>query len=192
MTTGRINQVTIAGRRLRRASPSGGFNDGGTPRRSASSTQVGGPRSRNGKRPIRGRLAKPRTRVTNRGTATGCRAGRLPLWNCRPLWGRRKGKRTDFSLAREAVQPPTALMAGTGSGAISPPPHTAAQSELPSKLGNASAGTSRVGPARSTPAGRSAEQRLLSTLLACTALGNGSVRLPTCQSSRECSPHSSL
>ena len=89
MTTGRINQVTIAGRGFRRAPP-----PRGTERRRQTPPPLGllrkgrRPTFTDSKRPIGARLAKPRTQVTNGGAATGRKAGRQPLRRSRPPKGR--------------------------------------------------------------------------------------------------------
>ena len=93
MTTGRINQVTIAGRGPHRNPHR---PPGGTERQRRTPPPLGllrrgrRPTFTDSKRPVRARLAKPRTRITNRGAATGSQAGRQPLWTSRPPQGRHR------------------------------------------------------------------------------------------------------
>ena len=161
MTTGRINQVTIAGRGFSRAPPSGG--DGGT---TATPPPLGllrkgrRPTFTHGKRPITGRLAKPRTRVTNGGAATGSQAGRRPLRQSRPPQGRREGKVSTARLHAKRCNPQLHRQPARDAGR---PPHVCAQRLSRNCRATRAMPQPEHGPAHGTPAGRSAEQRLLST-----------------------------
>ena len=138
MTTGRINQVTIAGRGAFRASPRLGTETTETlPHRSASSTGVEGPRSRTVKRPT---LCKASHTSHQRRGSDGL-AGQSPA-NPEESTAAGSTKKTGHPLfaCTRSDATPTEQTAGAGRGATSPRPRAAAQPELPSKPGHASAG----------------------------------------------------
>ena len=138
MTTGRINQVTIAGREAFRASPRLGTETTETlPHRSASSTGVEGPRSRTVKRPTHCKASH--TNHQRRGS-DGL-AGQSPA-NPEESTAAGSTKKTGHPLfaCTRSDATPTEQTAGAGRGATSPRPRAAAQPELPSKPGHASAG----------------------------------------------------
>ena len=183
MTTGRINQVTIAGRGPSRASPVRRRTETTEklPHRSASTAGTEGPRSRTVKRPT---LAKPRTRVTNGGAATGSQASRRPLRRSRPPQGRRKRRGTDSSLAREAMQPPPHRQPARDAER---PPLVLAQRLNQNCRASQAMPQPENGPAHSTPAGRSAEQRLPSIHISRT--DHSALRHSNRTQRLDCAPH---
>ena len=93
------------------------------------------------KRPIGGRLAKPLTRVTKQRGSDGL-ASRSPAAPERSTaTGSTQTQTYRLFACTQSDATPTALTAGAGRGATSPHPHAAAQPELPSRPGNASAAT---------------------------------------------------
>ena len=157
MTTGRINQVTIAGRGPSRAPPSSdGATAVGVPRRSASSAGEGGPRSRT----VNDTTCKASHTSHQRRGSDGL-DGQSPATPEGSTHTGSTEKATHRLLAStRSDATPTAPTAGTGRGAISPPPRAAAQAH------NRQASRAMPQPeqshTRSTPAGRSAEQRQFS------------------------------
>ena len=143
MTTGRINQVTIAGRGPHRNPhrPRGERRDnGGLPHRSASSAGVGGPRSQTVNDPS-GHVLQS---LAHESPTEGQRRARRPVASHSGRVDRRRvDTETTYRLlaCTRSDATPTSQMAGAGHGASSPRTRAAAQPELPSKPGNASAGT---------------------------------------------------
>ena len=126
----------------RPAAPGGTRDDGGLPHRSASSARVGGPRSQTVNDPS-GHVLQS---LAHESPTEGRRRARRPVTSRSGGVDRHRvdaDTRHRLLACTRSDATPNAPTAGAARGATSPRARAAAQSELPSKPGNASAGTTR-------------------------------------------------